>query len=351
MSDSLSILSWNVNGETSVPESQLEAQLEFIEEYCSDVDVFLLQAVRNQGATDESWDDHLASLLEFFNSTLNYHAVHTGDWSRELFDSDVQPHADLTGIHNRCNLTASRWPLERRPLTLRNVGNRKPRKLNYYYSHFPEKILVADIDTSGDPAIGVDRIESWNVGIVNGASWGEEKVNMLETVYGRIYLQNVKMDHPVLLGGDFNAPKMETDAREIVPHSGPDYDGYPGYGDPSHVGEDIGETRQHTFGQRWSRAEKQLFDSEVSDWNMCDAYLSLPESEYEPSVEDHTHVIHNGNPQKKRLDHVLVSDNFEVAGCRILNGRDGKPNGFRGDSYRSDHAPVVADVTLSRGSA
>lgn len=344
MGTEVRIASWNVNGETSVSGSQLQAQLSFLADHAPDLDIIFLQAVRNQETHDDEWDTHLATLINFFEQKLAYHVVHTGDWARELDESEVQPHEGLN--HNRCNLTASRWPIDRRPLSLRNVGNRKPRKLNNYYSHFPEKILVTDIDVSNDESLSYDRIETWNVGIVNGAHWGEEKVNMLETVYRRIYLQNTKMGHPLVLGGDFNAPQKETVDRTIVPHSGPDYTNYPGYGNPRRITDDDG-TAEYTFGHRWRRAEQQLFDNNLSQWDMQDAYLALPDSEYQPSTTEYTHIIHNGNPSKKRLDHVLVSGHFDVTNCGIWNGLGTTPNGLRGNgSYKSDHAPVVAEVSL-----
>lgn len=348
MENSISIISWNINGETTVSDSQQNAQLDFLTEHCSKFDIICLQAVRNEQSGKEDWDEHLDTLLEFFRAGQEgFHVEHTGDWANDLQESTVQPHAQISNTHNRCHLTASRWPTERRPLSLRNTGDRKPRKLDYYYSHFPEKLLVTDVDTSEDDSIDADRVEVWNVGIVNGANWGEEKVNMLETVYARIYLQNRKMDHPVVLAGDFNAPMKETSGRDIHPHSGPKYTNYPGYGDPYYYGGSPDDRKEFTFGQRWRNAEQQLFDQELGEWDMQDAYLSLPPEEYEASTEDYTHVIHNGSPSKKRLDHVLVSDHFSVRGCDIWNGRGETPDGLRGGGqYKSDHAPVVADVDI-----
>ncbi|WP_157971660.1 hypothetical protein [Halorussus litoreus] len=90
MRDSLTILSWNLNGETAVSDSQLQGQLQFLDEHCTDVDVFLFQAVRNKNTEDGEWDDHLEAFLDYFEGhSLEYYAAHTGDWSRELMDSDV----------------------------------------------------------------------------------------------------------------------------------------------------------------------------------------------------------------------------------------------------------------------
>lgn len=109
----------------------------------------------------------------------------------------------------------------------------------------------------------------------------------------------------MILGGDFNAPQRETGDHEIVPHSGPDNTDHPLYGAPHHVGGG-GTYREFTFGERWAP------------------------------------------PARKRLDHVLVSDHFAVEGCEIWNGRGEAIDGMRGGgSYKSDHAPVVADVALT----
>lgn len=56
-------------------------------------------------------------------------------------------------------------------------------------------MLVAEVDVSSPTVLATDMLELWNVGIINGANWGEEKLNMLETVYGRISLQTAKQDH------------------------------------------------------------------------------------------------------------------------------------------------------------
>jgi exonuclease III len=346
MVDGISILTWNLNGETRVSNSQLDGQLEFIEEHCSDVDLFLFQAVRNQDSDQDGWDDHLNRLIEYFDST-GYHLVHTGDWARELYESNVQPHADITGTHNRCNVIVSRWPIERQPLDIRNKGDRKPAKLNYYYSNFPEKILVGEVDTSADDAVDADYLEVWNTAVINGSNWGEEKVNMLETIYGRIHLQNEKGGNPVVLGGDFNAPEKETSDGEIAPHGSTKYTKYPFYGDPHYLDVGDDDLEELTFGERWRRAERRLFDTDLGDWDMRDAYLSLPSEQYEASTEDYTHVIHNGDPSEKRLDHILVSEHFSIEQCEIWNGRNGSIDGLKPDgSYVSDHAPVFAKMEL-----
>lgn len=341
MSGSFKILSWNLQGEVGIGEDRLRRQLNFLKNHTDDIDLFLFQAVNSEQGGPGTWRGHLGGLLDHLSSR-GYHVVHTGDWAQELASTSVQPHGDISGSHNRCNLTASRWPLERRPLTLRNEAEGYPTRLNYYYSQFPEKILVGSIDLGGIDGSTVDVLESWNVGIINGAGWGEEKLNMLETVYARIYLRTSKSNHPVVLGGDFNAPRRETADGEIVPHGDnrAKMTSYPFYGEPYFFSSSNEAMTEYTYKHRWKRAEALLFDSDIGDWDMRDAYWIANDSRRESITDDYTHEIPSANPSRKRLDHVLVSSEFDVQSCEIWNGLGGSINGFE----VSDHAPAVTEV-------
>lgn len=343
MLDDLTVLSWNVQGEIGISADRMDRQLEFLETYTEHVDLFLFQAVNYEQESGERWGGQLGRLYEYFFEA-DYHVAHTADWAQELADSTVQPHADITGAHNRCNLIASRWPIERRPLTLRNRGNRKPRRLNYYYTQFPEKILVAELDVTLDSSSTADNIEVWNVGIINGANWGEEKLNMLETVYGRIHLQTAKTETPVLLGGDFNAPKQETEDGTIIPHGRGtgQYTTYPDYGSPRYFCGEDGDLTEFEFSQRWQLSEARLFDQDLGEWGMTDVYWEAVDSPQASSTEDYTHVLPNGSPRRKRLDHILVSRHFDAQQCDLWNGERGSIDGF----CASDHAPVVATLSF-----
>lgn len=337
------VLSWNLQGEIGVGDERLTRQLDFLAQHTVDIDVFHFQAVNAEDGTPGDWGGHLGGLLDYF-ATREFHVVHTGDWARELAETSVQPHTEITGSHNRCNLTASRWPIERRPLTMRNQGDGYSIRLNYYYSQFPEKILVGEIDVE-DAAVRTDDVlETWNVGIVSGAGWGEEKLNMLETVYARIHLRTSKSEVPVILGGDFNAPKRETVDGRIIPHgeNRGKMTSYPYYGDPYFIRSGEDQFVEYTFRERWKRAESRLFDSAMGDWTMRDAYWCAEESSRESSTVDYTHEIPNAKPPRKRLDHVLVSEQFDVLHCEIWNGKGDTPNGFD----PSDHAPVYAELLL-----
>ena len=337
------VLSWNVQGEIGISDKRMQQQLDFLETHAPDIGLFLFQAVDYERTDDGGWGGQLGALRDYLTKH-EYSIVHTADWAEKLARSDVQPHTDIEGAHNRCNLIATQWPISRRPLTLRNRGNRKPRGLNYYYSQFPEKILISEVDVSGAPALATDTLELWNVSIINGANWGEEKLNMLETVYGRIHLQTTKTDLPVVLGGDFNAPKREDADGSIVPHGGGagQYTRYPDYGDPYHFQDLAGDMTGLKFNQRWQRAEARIFDTDVGEWRLRDVYWAAEESPTASSVEDYTHVLPNGSPARKRLDHVLVSQQFDVEKCELYNGELGSPNALQA----SDHAPVVTSVQI-----
>lgn len=335
-----SILSWNVNGEGGISDDKIERQLDFLQEHASDVDVLLFQAVNYERYESKGWEGQLGRFQRFFDQ-LGHEHVHTADWARELYESEVQPQQDIHGPHDRCNLTASRWPIERKPLSLHEKGPGAPTKLTFYTASFPEKLLVGEI-AMPEP-FGGTVIDIWNVGIIHGAGWGEEKLKMLETVYNRIHLHTEKFERPLLLGGDFNAPKREEPGK-ITPHgeNKPQYTNHPFYGEPYYFRDSAAGEALFTFRDRWQRAERLIFDPEVGEWDMTDAYWAPDASPGLSSMEDYTHVIDVANPSRKRLDHVLVSDQFSVDRCELWNGEGATPDGLG----PSDHVPVFVELRL-----
>jgi exonuclease III len=340
MDGTITVCSWNVRGEIGASKERIERQLEFLRTHASGVDAFLFQAVNYERVGEDEWSGQLGAFLQYFESERGFECVHTGDWARELSQLTIQPQQNIDAPHNRCTLTASRWPLERTPLTLRNSGNGYPNKLTYYNTNFPEKILVAELALGDSDSFDAEELTLWNVGVINGSNWHEEKIAMAETVYARLYLHTEKVDKPVVLAGDFNAPKRETE-EAIVPHEGGglQYRHYPFYGVP-YFFEDAGEKREFLFRDRWKRAERNLFDPAVGEWGMTDAYWDASESEKRSSTEDYTHIVHTGDPSHKRLDHVLVSEHFDTNYCTIWNGEFGSIDGLG----TSDHAPVVTEL-------
>ena len=358
MSGTITVMSWNVQGEFATGQTRFDRQMAFLDEVVFDgdgldVDVFLLQAVNYEKDHRSTWGGQLGEFITYFSTEKDYYYEHTADWAHELLHSDVQPYAGITNPFERCSLTISRWPLERRPLTLRNSGDRKPVKLNYYYTHFPGRLLVSEVDLSENENMSADELEVWNAAVPAGSNWGEEKVKALETIYARIHLQNEKIGDPLILGGDFNAPKKEEPNREsttdriITPHGegANQYDQYPFYGDPyyfrkSAIASDEAENHEKKtellFEQRWKMAESNLFDPEIGDWNMKDVYW-VGKDRPKSSTEDYTH-----KGTKKRLDHILLSNHFSVDNCDVLDEEETEINGVG----TSDHLPVYADVEL-----
>ena len=349
MIENITVMTWSVHGEVGASTEKIQRQKNFFEEHHQNTDLFLLQAV-NYEKRNGDWGGQLGELKRYFVKR-GYHCIHTGDWAHELYHTDIQPFHNISAPFNRCSLTVSKWPIDRKPLDLRNRGNGKPIGLNYFYTNFLTGPFVSDVHLPNEETTDTEGLEVWNTSIINGSYWKEEKINALETVYARLYLQNKKTNKRLILGGDFNAPLKELNERdserdevEIIPHSGNNYKATnrPFYGNPYQYRESDGESEEFTFSQRWKNAESYIFDSELSDWNMEDAYWTADESERKSSTEDYTHVV-NGNPANKRLDHILASDHFDVKKCKIQNGVDTKKNGFDA----SDHAPVFAKLKIS----
>lgn len=137
MDDPISVMTWNLNGERGISDERMQVQLEFLDEHAAVTDIVMFQAVNYEPEDGEQWGGQLGSLLEYFESSdQDYHYAHTADWAHELYESDVQPHQAIESPHNRCNLTVSRCPVERTPLSLRQFN--RPKELTYYTTHFPQ---------------------------------------------------------------------------------------------------------------------------------------------------------------------------------------------------------------------
>ncbi|EMA43111.1 hypothetical protein C449_14072 [Halococcus saccharolyticus DSM 5350] len=342
-------MTWNLHGENHPSRSTIQEQIDFLKEYHQDTDLFLFQAV-DYTKKDESEDfSHFQQIKSHFEER-DYYTTDNRDWNRQLLNLDVQPYHNINSPFRRCKITASRWPIDREPLDLRNNGNGKPRHLNYFYASFLTGPFVANVYLHNEEITDNEGLEVWNAGIIHGSGWKEEKIKALETVYSRIYLQNQQTDKKIILGGDFNAPWKETktdEGVEIHPHS-PDakHLNKPFYGNPYRYQAENGGTKQFPFNQRWRNAESYIFDSEKSDWDMKDAYWHANDSLELNSTEDHTHVVNNGNPPNKRIDHLLADDHFNIKSCEIQNGIEVEANGFSNGKTPSDHAPVKATLEI-----
>lgn len=350
MTEELTVMTWNLNGEGGTSNATSQSQIDFLDEHHGDTDIFLLQAV-DYAQNRSQEPSHFQKLENYFHER-GYHVADTRDWNRQLHDLDVQPYHNITAPFERCKITASRWNLDRNPLDLKNNGNGKPRHLNYFYASFLTGPFITDVHLPDEETTDTEGLEVWNAGIIHGAGWKEEKIKALETVYSRIHLQNRKTNKKIVLGGDFNAPWKETvteEGVEIHPHN-PNTNHFdkPFYGNPYRYQNEESGTNQLSFGQRWRNAESYIFDSEKSDWDMRDAYWAANDSLKLPSTDDYTHVVNNGNPPNKRIDHILADNHFTVTSCEIQNGiGDGiKANGIENGKTPSDHAPVKTTLQI-----
>ncbi|PSP90046.1 hypothetical protein BRC90_02830 [Halobacteriales archaeon QS_4_69_34] len=351
MTEDITVMTWNTNGDAGVSQKRIRGQKDFFSDHHGDTDLFLLQAVQYATDDDEK-ESHFQELKDYFEDR-GYHIAHTRDWSNQLRKLDVQPYHNISSPFSRCKITASRWSIDRKPLDLRNRGDGKPVGLNYFYTNFLTGPFVSDvhIDTLTPDDV---ELEVWNTGIIHGSGWKEEKINALETIYGRIYLQNRYTDRKVILGGDFNAPKREVSEQrngetdvEIEPHHPALQKDKPFYGNPYRyqdpAGEQEGDTVQFTFRQRWENAESYIFDSEKSDWNMKDAYWYADDSLKQSSVEDYSFDFPLEGVDNKRLDHILADETqFDIICCEVQNGHETDANGFDA----SDHAAVKATLEI-----
>ena len=344
MTEEITAMTWNLNGEGGISETTCQDQIDFLKKNHDDTDIFLLQAV--------DYAQNLGEEPSHFQER-GYSIADNRDWNHQLNQSDIPPFQNIGSPFKRCKIIASRWDVDRNPLDLREMKDRIPNKINYFYANFPTSILRADIH---HPAISVtdnSGLQAWNAGVIHGSGWKEEKTNVLETIYAQVYLQNDQTDKAVLLGGDFNAPQAETPVQtedgligEIEPHnaSGRQYTDQPFYGNPYRYQSRNGEkSEKYTFTQRYQNAERYIFDSSFTEWDMRDAYWCADDSAKRSSNDDYTYDYHRDNVENKRLDHILADSHFTVTSCDVQNGIDTVVNGLE----PSDHAPVLATLQLA----
>ena len=353
MTEEITAMTWNTNGAGGIAETMIQSQIDFFNEHHQDTDLFLLQDVRYEKQPGDDWSGHLGKLIQYFENS-GYHCEHTADWDYQFRNLDAQPYQNITSPFKRCKLTASRWEMDRNPLDLSEMRKRNPEHLNYFYANFPTSILVTDVHHPSHETTDNEGLQIWNGSAIHGSGWKEEKINILETIYSQIYLQNDRTDKKVVLGGDFNAPKKELPKEtekgtvgEIVPHnSGKLYYREPFYGNPYRYQDEDNGTVKFPFKQRWGNAESYIFDSEKSDWDMKDAYWHADHSAKQSSADDYTHDFHMDSVDNKRLDHLLADDHFNIKSCEIQNGVNVEVNGSINGAKPSDHAPVKATLEI-----
>jgi exodeoxyribonuclease III len=184
-------------------------------------------------------------------------------------------------------------------------------------SLWPEKFLSLTVETSRGP------LEIHSAHVPNGSSNKWEKVEVLESIYGKLALDAVR---PRILCGDFNCPQTELATGEVVT-----------WGQrlcPS--GEVKIRRRIHRKpGIRWDAAERRVLVG-LREFGLRDAYRSV----HGYSGEAASWFLKNKDKVVgRRFDHIFVSPELEVVRCEYLAEARSLD--------LSDHSPIEADVEWS----
>ena len=107
MTEEITAMTWNTNGEGGTAETTSQAQIDFLKDHHRDTDLFLLQAVDYEKQGEDNWGGHLGKLVQYFENS-GYHCEHTADWDRQFRNLDAQPYQSIDDPFERCRLTASR---------------------------------------------------------------------------------------------------------------------------------------------------------------------------------------------------------------------------------------------------
>jgi exonuclease III len=209
-------------------------------------------------------------------------------WERALGDlglAEIEDSSDFIGSRRFFNLTASRWP---------------QRQLAPIGAPQPERVLSVAIDApSGE-------LELHNVHVPPAQSAGLVKVETCEAIHHALARPS---DRDRVLCGDFNSPRLETAAGEVVTFA-PD--------DPGLI-------------ERWDRAERSILTG-LAPWGLTDAFRALHGYER----QDASWVFHTRARRKSahRLDHVLASESLNPVWCDYHHG-------WR-EAGLSDHSAIEA---------
>jgi exonuclease III len=192
-------------------------------------------------------------------------------------------------IRTKFNLTASRLPVE--PL----AGLSFPDKEEERFA-FPEKYLAAEVVEQSV------AVEVHNAHAPPGSSRGVVKPQAFRAIRRRVDQQQ---GGPQVLCGDFNTPIREDDDDDV-----PAGQRHPG------------------LQPEWGEAERGV----LSNPRLVDAYRKT-RKRGSPFA-----VSHRTRTRDCRYDHIYVTGQFDVTSCRYLTDWL--------DEKLSDHAPVVADLSL-----
>jgi len=205
----------------------------------------------------------------------------------------------LKGPRRYGELIASRWPLN----SIFPTSFRIP---------WPERVLSVEINSP------VGLIECHTTHIPPGASNGWIKIETLEGIYNRLAIPNTKLR---ILCGDFNTPKEETQAGQVVTWA----ERRKKNGDTVLVS---------NRGKRWDAAERNVLVG-LKKFDLSDVYRYL----YGYMVQDYSWYPNNrGIRIGRRFDHVFASQALNPVSCRYLES-------LREEGL-SDHSPIEVEFRL-----
>jgi exonuclease III len=295
------VLSWNVQGAFPPQGSpdRISNQVEYIQDEAENPDLLML----NEVTTDRQDLWH-----ELLHDAGYESIVDTLGVAHEIGETDIPPYQDrggrngnLTAIHRDSGLT----DLSYEPLSIHDgVVENSVKK--YCSTNFPEKILNTTVEIEGEGT----KVDLWNVRTVPGSMYGEEKIKILEDVYGRVLGRHREREWPCILAGDLNLPKDETDDGDIVTFE------------------------RYEVGERWAEAERNILTG-LEEVGMVDVFRHI-HGYGDLDVLDVSHPTGDSDGLSGvRFDHIVASQSLDPQSCRYdRKGLD-----------CSDHTPVVAEFS------
>lgn len=172
------------------------------------------------------------------------------------------------------------------------------------------------LDKGGDPAVDRRGRSGVTTHIPPGRSNGWTKIDQFEGLYGNV--QGLA-DGPVILTGDFNAPQRELpDGRTAT------------WGERDR---DDGTVCLNHRGERWRDGEWNV-PRGLEPLGIRDTYRAIHGGQ---AGEGYSWVLRReGKEFRRRFDHVLASQEFEVQSARYLHEA-------REESL-SDHSPLLVEL-------
>lgn len=255
----------------------------------------------------------VVALQEVFASTVPVYASqfaehgypHAGDSFALARDSGA-----LTGPRRYGELVVSRWPLS--PITP------SPFELPW-----PERVLSAAITTPD----GSCELHTAYVPHGSGHDW--TKIDTLEGIYTALACH---ADHPRILCGDFNLPRLETATGEVITWG-------------QHPTKRHGYVTDRQQDGRWDRGERNIILG-LAQFDLVDVFRLL--NGYCARDYSWRSQTRTGETIGYRLDHIFASLALKPTACRYLHEfRAARAERSLGDPDRGDIRRVCARVTVT----